>query len=183
MAMEYLPEGDLKGRLKKGLPLSEGINIIKAIATGLDYAHKKNFIHRDIKPENILFRDDGSPVISDFGIARNTESETRMTMTGTVIGSPHYMSPEQAEAAHLDGRTDLYSLGIIFYEMLSGAVPFSGESAISIGIKHITAQLPPLPAEMREFQEFIDITLSLPQILQYLSAASAMMISLSKPRS
>lgn len=160
MAMEYLPEGDLKGKLKKGLPLSEGINIIKAIATGLDYAHKKNFIHRDIKPENILFREDGSPVISDFGIARNTESETRMTMTGTVIGSPHYMSPEQAEAAHLDGRTDLYSLGIIFYEMLSGAVPFSGESAISIGIKHITAELPPLPADMAEFQEFIDIALA-----------------------
>lgn len=160
MAMEYLPEGDLKGKLKKGLPLSEGINIIKAIATGLDYAHKKNFIHRDIKPENILFRDDGSPVISDFGIARNTESETRMTMTGTVIGSPHYMSPEQAEAAHLDGRTDLYSLGIIFYEMLSGAVPFSGESAISIGIKHITAELPLLPPDMAEFQEFIDIALA-----------------------
>jgi serine/threonine-protein kinase PpkA len=160
MAMDYLPEGDLKGKLKKGLPLSEGINIIKAIATGLDYAHSKNFIHRDIKPENILFREDGGAVISDFGIARNTESETRMTMTGTVIGSPHYMSPEQAEAAHLDGRTDLYSLGVIFYEMLSGAVPFSGESAISIGVKHITAELPPLPADMIEFQEFIDIALA-----------------------
>lgn len=160
MAMEYLPGGDLKAKLKKGVALSEGIDIIKAIASGLDYAHRKNFIHRDIKPENILFREDGSPVISDFGIARNTESETRMTMTGTVIGSPHYMSPEQAEAAPLDGRTDLYSLGIILYEMLTGAVPFSGESAISIGIKHITAQLPPLPPEMTEFQEFIDTALA-----------------------
>lgn len=160
MAMEYLPGGDLKAKLKKGVTLSEGINIIKAIASGLDYAHRKNFIHRDIKPENILFREEGSPVISDFGIARNTESETRMTMTGTVIGSPHYMSPEQAEAAPLDGRTDLYSLGIILYELLTGAVPFSGESAISIGIKHITAQLPPLPPEMAEFQEFIDTALA-----------------------
>lgn len=160
MAMEYLSSGDLKAKLKRGLPLSEGINIIKAIASGLDYAHQKNFIHRDIKPENILFRDDGSPVISDFGIARNTESATRMTMTGTVIGSPHYMSPEQAEAAHLDGRSDLYSLGVIFYEMLCGAVPFSGESAISISIKHITAPVPPLPPDRAEFQEFIDIALA-----------------------
>ncbi len=160
MAMEYLPLGDLKGKLKKGLTLSEAITIIQSIAHGLDYAHKKNFIHRDIKPENILFRADGSPVISDFGIARDTESETRMTMTGTVIGSPHYMSPEQAEAAPLDRRTDLYSLGIIFYEMLAGTVPFSGESAISISIKHITAAAPPLPDAMADFQEFINIALA-----------------------
>lgn len=160
MAMEYLPGGDLKDLLRKGIELSQGIRIIKEVASGLNYAAGKNFIHRDIKPDNILFREDGSSVISDFGIARNTESETEMTLAGTVIGTPHYMSPEQANAEQLDGRSDLYSLGIIFYEMLAGKVPFSGGSAVSIGIMHITEEIPLLPAEMADFQEFIDKALA-----------------------
>ncbi|WP_372810332.1 protein kinase [Litorivivens sp.] len=160
MAMECLTGGDLKAKMKKGLKIGDSIDIVKGIAAGLDYAHSKGFIHRDIKPENILFRADGSPVISDFGIARNTDSQTQMTKTGTVIGSPHYMSPEQAEAAPLDSRSDLYSLGIILYELLTGRVPFKGESAISIGIKHITTPPPPLPENVSEFQEFIDRALA-----------------------
>lgn len=160
MAMEVLSGGDLKTRMKQGLPIRDSIDIVRGIAAGLDYAHKKNFIHRDIKPENILFRSDGTPVISDFGIARNTDPQSQMTKTGTVIGSPHYMSPEQAEAAQLDSRTDLYSLGVILYEMLTGRVPFKGESAISIGIKHITTPPPPLPSTVAHFQAFIDKALA-----------------------
>lgn len=160
MAMEVLSGGDLKTRMKQGLPIRDSIDIVRGIAAGLDYAHKKNFIHRDIKPENILFRGDGTPVISDFGIARNTDPQSQMTKTGTVIGSPHYMSPEQAEAAQLDSRTDLYSLGVILYEMLTGRVPFKGESAISIGIKHITTPPPPLPSTVAHFQAFIDKALA-----------------------
>ncbi len=160
MAMECLTGGDLKAKMKQGLKIGDSIDIVKGIAAGLDYAHSKGFIHRDIKPENILFRGDGSPVISDFGIARNTDSKTQMTKTGTVIGSPHYMSPEQAEAAQLDSRSDLYSLGIILYELLTGRVPFKGESAISIGIKHITTPPPPLPANVSVFQDFIDRALA-----------------------
>ena len=156
IAMELLPGGDLKERLANGLPLAEGINIVHQIAVALHYAASKGFVHRDIKPENILFREDGSAVVSDFGIARSTDSETHMTLTGTIIGTPSYMSPEQAQAQELDGRSDLYSLGIILFEILTGHVPFTAESAISIGIKHITDPIPELPEEVEEFQEFID---------------------------
>ncbi len=160
MAMEFLPGGDLKKKMRAGLALIDSVKIVQAVAHGLNYAGTKNLVHRDIKPENILFREDGSPVISDFGIARQADSKTNMTMTGAVIGTPHYMSPEQAEGAEVDPRSDLYSLGIIVYEMLTGHVPFQGDSAVSIGIKHITEDPPPLPPQVAAFQEFIDIALA-----------------------
>ncbi|ARN74238.1 serine/threonine protein kinase [Oceanicoccus sagamiensis] len=160
IAMELLRGGDLKQRLAKGMPLSECLEITQQIASALHYASSKNFVHRDIKPENILFREDGSAVVSDFGIARSTESETNMTLTGTIIGTPSYMSPEQAQAQTLDGRSDLYSLGIILFEMLTGNVPFTADSAISIGLKHITDPIPELPDEVAEFQDLIDKALA-----------------------
>lgn len=156
MAMEFLPGGDLKHKMRTGLSLLESIKIVKAIAAGLLYAGNKGLVHRDIKPENILFREDGSPVISDFGIVRDTDSKTNMTVTGAVIGTPHYMSPEQAEGAAVDPRSDLYSLGVILYEMLTGHVPFTGESAVSIGIKHITQMPEVLPQGVAGFQKIID---------------------------
>ncbi|PID43906.1 MAG: hypothetical protein CSA52_03005 [Gammaproteobacteria bacterium] len=160
MAMEHLPGGDLKQKMRAGLSLLDSVQIIEDVAQGLNYAGSKNLVHRDIKPENILFREDGSPVISDFGIARQADSKTNMTMTGAVIGTPHYMSPEQAEGVEVDPRSDLYSLGIIVYEMLTGHVPFQGDSPVSIGIKHITEDPPPLPPRVAAFQEFIDIALA-----------------------
>lgn len=160
IAMELLPGGDLKQRLAKGMPLPQCLDIVLQIASALHYASGKNFVHRDIKPENILFREDGSAVVSDFGIARSTTSETNMTLTGTIIGTPSYMSPEQAQAQTLDGRSDLYSLGIILFEMLTGNVPFTADSAISIGLKHITDAIPELPADVADFQEFIDKALA-----------------------
>ncbi len=160
IAMELLRGGDLKQRLAKGMPLSECLQIVEQIASALNYASSKNFVHRDIKPENILFREDGSAVVSDFGIARSTESETNMTLTGTIIGTPSYMSPEQAQAQPLDGRSDLYSLGIILFEMLTGNVPFTADSAISIGLKHITDPIPELPDEVADFQEIVDKALA-----------------------
>ena len=156
IAMELLKGGDLKQRLAKGMQLTECLDIVQQIASALHYAAKKNFVHRDIKPENILFRENGSAVVSDFGIARSTESETNMTLTGTIIGTPSYMSPEQAQAMPLDGRSDLYSLGIILFEMLTGNVPYTADSAISIGLKHITDPIPELPEEVAEFQGVID---------------------------
>jgi serine/threonine-protein kinase PpkA len=156
IAMELLRGGDLKQRLEDGLPLTDCLDIVCQIASALHYAASKNFVHRDIKPENILFRENGSAVVSDFGIARSTESETNMTLTGTIIGTPSYMSPEQAQATSLDGRSDLYSLGIILFEMLTGNVPYTADSAISIGLKHITDPIPELPDEFSEFQPIID---------------------------
>ncbi|MCG8612840.1 MAG: protein kinase [Pseudomonadales bacterium] len=160
IAMEHLSGGDLKQKMRAGLSLFDSIDITKAIAAGLHYAGSKGLVHRDIKPENILFREDGSPVISDFGIARNMDSKTNMTMTGAVIGTPHYMSPEQAEGLEVDPRCDLYSLGIIVYEMLTGHVPFTGDSAVAIGIKHITEDPELLPQDVAGFQRFIDQALA-----------------------
>lgn len=160
MAMELLPGGDLTTKLKGELSLETGIAYIKDIAEGLHYAGSKNLIHRDIKPDNIMFAEDGRAVITDFGIARDGSTESNMTIAGTVIGTPQYMSPEQASAEPVDHRTDLYSLGIILYQMLVGRPPFKGDSAISTGIMHITHSVPPLPKKYAQFQEFINVALA-----------------------
>lgn len=160
IAMEYMEGGDLKAKLGEGLPITECVAIVKEIATALDFAAAKGYVHRDIKPENILFRADGSAVLSDFGIARSTDSATQMTQAGTVIGTPLYMSPEQAQARELDGRSDLYSLGAIFFEMLTGHVPYDADSAVSISIKHVTDPIPRLADDLAAFQLFIDTALA-----------------------
>lgn len=172
IAMELLPGGDLKDLLQAGLSLPESISIVRQIATALQYASNKNFIHRDIKPDNILFREDGSAVVSDFGIARSTESETHMTLTGMIVGTPSYMSPEQAQGKPLDVRSDLYSLGIILFEMLAGHVPYTADSAISIGIKHISEPIPLLPYEFAALQPFVDRALAKEASSRFESAAS-----------
>ncbi len=160
MAMEYLPGGDLRGKMKAGLRLADGLTIVIAIAKGLNYAASKGLVHRDIKPENILFREDGSPLIGDFGIARQMDSETKMTVTGSVLGTPRYMSPEQAKGIGVDPRSDLYSLGVILFEILTGETPFQGESPFTIGLKHITEDPPDLPRNLDEFQIFMDSALA-----------------------
>jgi serine/threonine-protein kinase PpkA len=156
MAMEYHPGGDLKAKIRKGLGQKEAIRIMKDVAGALDYAHKTGFVHRDIKPDNILFSRSGSAVLSDFGIARAADGGTHLTATGSVVGTPHYMSPEQAQGRPVDGRADLYSLGIMFYQMLTGKVPFGGDSALSIGIKHIRDPIPRLPEGLSKYQTFLD---------------------------
>ncbi len=156
LAMELLTGGELNDRLEKGLPAKEAFRVIKEIARALDFAHSKGFIHRDIKPENILFREEGSAVLSDFGIARGVDNETQITTIGSVVGTPFYMSPEQVTGDKLDGRADLYSLGIVFYKALTGTVPFDGATALDIGIRHIKDPVPRLPAHLTRFQALID---------------------------
>lgn len=161
MAMELLPGGTLSKKIQMGIPIDVALTYIKDIAAGLHYAAAKNFIHRDIKPENIMFAEDGRAVITDFGIAKSLETTaTKMTMAGTVVGTPHYMSPEQACAEEQDTRSDLYSLGVMVYEILAGRVPFTADSAVSIGIKHLTQPPPPLPQKFAHFQAFIDKALA-----------------------
>ncbi len=156
IAMEYHPGGDLKERLKKNMTTRQAMSILRQIAAALDYAHNKGFIHRDVKPDNILFRDDGSAVLTDFGIARTMTGNTQMTQLGMVVGTPKYMSPEQARGEELDTRSDLYSLGIVFYEMLLGHVPFDGKDSIAIGIKHVKEPVPRLPKQLSALQPLID---------------------------
>jgi serine/threonine protein kinase len=156
IAMEYVNGGDLKERLKTPVDRDELISIIGNITSGLDYAHSRGYIHRDIKPANILFRESGEAVVSDFGIARAIDSNTHLTITGSVIGTPTYMSPEQASGATIDGRSDLYSVAVIVFEILTGTVPYVGETSLSIAIKHISDPIPTLPEALRAVQPFIN---------------------------
>lgn len=123
MVMEYVDGGSLKERIQKGLPVAQAVKILQQIASALGYAHRQGFIHRDVKPANILFRDDDNAVLSDFGIAKARKDNVRLTETGLAVGTVRYMSPEQAEGKSLDGRSDLYSLGLVFFEMLAGGRP------------------------------------------------------------
>ncbi len=156
IAMEYVGGGQvLSGH---GAPLAPALalRVTREIATALAYAQEKGIVHRDVKPDNILLREDGSAVLTDFGIARAHESALRMTRTGAIIGTPHYMSPEQARGRAVDGRADLYSLGIVLYEMLVGHAPYRAEDSLAVGIMHITEPLPTLPNELSALQDLLD---------------------------
>jgi len=155
IAMEYLGGGPVLA--KDGTPreVSFALRVTREIAGALNYAQEKGFVHRDVKPDNILLREDGSSALTDFGIARALDSALRMTKTGAVVGTPHYMSPEQARGKQIDGRSDLYALGIVLYEMLVGRVPYHADDSLAIGIMHITQPVPVLPEEIGALQPLL----------------------------
>jgi serine/threonine-protein kinase PpkA len=152
IAMELLPGTTLDDKIKEGLSHADALSILKQMAAALNYAHQKGIIHRDVKPENIMFREDGSVVLTDFGIAKSTTATNKMTATGTVIGTPHYMSPEQAQGIEIGPFADIYSLGVVFYEMLKGEVPYDADSTIAVAFKHITEPVPELGEDLQEYQ-------------------------------
>ncbi|MBS0570054.1 MAG: protein kinase [Proteobacteria bacterium] len=156
IAMEYLGGGAVLAKDGTPRPVSFSLRVTREIATALNYAHAKGFVHRDVKPDNILLREDGSAALTDFGIARASDSATHMTRTGTVIGTPHYMSPEQARGRALDGRADLYSLGILLHELLTGRVPFHADDSLAVGIMHITQPIPILPERLSALQPLLN---------------------------
>jgi len=156
LAMEYLPSRDIKAKITKGMTTRDCLIIIAKVARALHFAHDKGYIHRDVKSENIIFNQDNEPVLTDFGIAKASNSSTQMTQTGKLIGTPEYMSPEQCRGQKIDGRSDIYSLGIILYEMLTGGVPFTGEDSVAICIMHVTAPIPKLPPRLKHLQWLID---------------------------
>jgi len=160
ISMEFLSKGSLDEKIEKGITPEVALKITLGIAAALEHAHSKGYVHRDIKPENILFREDDSPVLTDFGIARTIKSKANMTQVGAVIGTPYYMSPEQAKGETSDGRSDLYSLGIVLYEMLTGSRPFQADSSLALGIKHIHEQAPKLPLNLFSLQPMLDKLLS-----------------------
>jgi predicted Ser/Thr protein kinase len=140
--MRYMMGGSLSDRIKRGpIDLNETTNIISRIASALDEAHAKGIIHRDLKPGNILFDNHNEPYISDFGIAKFTAAQTNVTGSA-IIGTPAYISPEQAQGEAIDGRSDVYALGIILYEMLSGKPPFDADTPMAVVVKHITEPVP-----------------------------------------
>ena len=156
IAMEYLEAGTLKERIKAGLSPEQAVKFLVQIAQALGSAHHQNCIHRDIKPANILFRDAETAVLSDFGIAKNLEDKTQLTAAGWRIGTPNYMSPEQALGKPVDARCDLYSLGVVFYEALTGSRPYKGADAFETALMHVKEPIPILPEPLRQFQSVIN---------------------------
>jgi serine/threonine protein kinase len=138
------------------LPVPEIKRLLIEAGRALGYAHKHGIVHRDIKPDNIMFDELGQAIVTDFGIAK-AQSGARLTGTGMSIGTPHYMSPEQARAQNLDGRSDIYSLGVVGYQCLTGHVPFDGEDSFSIGYKHIMEELPTPPLETADQRDLFAV--------------------------
>jgi serine/threonine-protein kinase PpkA len=158
-AMEHLGESlkdKITSKVTNHFPPEEALIIVMHIANALVYTHEKGIIHRDIKPGNILFRKDGTPVLVDFGIAKTVDLHKRLTRTGISFGTPFYMSPEQIKGEDIDQRTDIYSLGILLYELLVGNVPYEGTSAITVSMKHLQEPIPRLPEYLNQYQELID---------------------------
>ncbi|MCK5669168.1 MAG: serine/threonine protein kinase [Gammaproteobacteria bacterium] len=171
ISMEYLEGGDLETRIREGITPSAAINLLKTIGDCLDFVHRRDIVHRDIKPANILFCNDGTPILTDFGIAKQLEQDTRLTRDGTAMGSPYDLSPEQAECKPLDGRTDIYGLGIVFYEMLTGRKPYQGGSYIETVMAHITDPIPSLPPHMERYQELLERMIAKDPEDRFVSAA------------
>ncbi len=147
IVMEYVPGGSLFQLIRRGpLPVNQARHIALDLCDALTRAHRLNIIHRDIKPENILLAQDGTPRLTDLGVARLVSEGTRLTGTGTQLGTPYYMSPEAWQGQHLDAQTDIWSLGVVLYEMLGGQVPFGGETMVAVMNKVLTAPLPDLRA-------------------------------------
>jgi serine/threonine-protein kinase PpkA len=156
MAMEYMPGGSLKDRIVTGSDLEHPLAVVRDVSNALKHAHERGIIHRDVKPGNILFREDGSAVLTDFGIAKAEDSETQFTQVGITVGSPAYMSLEQRLGMHLDARSDLYSLGVVLYEILTGRKPYTLESPEAIAYAQKNQPLPQLPAGLLSYQGLIN---------------------------
>jgi eukaryotic-like serine/threonine-protein kinase len=169
--MEYLPHGDLRKRLEIGVTPMEAAQVMFRLASAMAVMHAGKFAHMDIKPENIFFRNDGSLVLIDFNITTPFGGVVKNPDTGDVLGTPFYMSPEQGQGVPIDGRSDLYSAGVIFFEMLTGHVPFAGESAAQTLFRHIHDEIPLLPKHVRQFQPIIDRLLAKSPQERYSSAA------------
>ncbi len=143
LVLELVEGGTLADRLGRPIELRDAVVILEQLAGALDYAHREGIFHRDIKPSNILLHVDGAPVLADFGLAKIAGSMQRLTSSGTVMGTPEYMSPEQAADEPLTASSDLYSFAVVAYEMLTGRVPFQADTPAATLLSHVTKQMPP----------------------------------------
>ncbi len=158
-AMPYLPNGDLSKRDLRGRP-QQLVAVLRRICNALEYAHAQGVVHRDVKPENILFDASDNARLTDFGIAISSEHDQRVTAEGRTLGSSGYMSPEQARGMRLDGRADLYSLGVVLFEMLTGDVPYHGSDSLAVALAHTQDPIPQLGPGLRNWQPVIEQALA-----------------------
>lgn len=144
LVMEFIPAGTLKGRFQGALPPAQAARLLAPVARALAYAHQRQVVHRDVKPANILLGEDDHPMLSDFGIAKllGSDEGADLTGTGVGIGTPEYMAPEQGMGKKVDGRADLYSLGLVFYELVTGQKPFQADTPLAVLLKQIHDPLP-----------------------------------------
>ena len=170
LALEYIPCGDLRDRLRNPMSIDESLYYLRSIAEALRVIHVFGILHRDLKPANVMLREDNSPVLIDFGLARRSMDDGSTTSAGQVLGSPYYISPEQSQGLRVDARTDLYSLGVMFYEMLTGQRPYTGKSAMEIMAQHASAPVPRLPANVALQQALVDRLMAKELSQRYASA-------------
>lgn len=157
--MRFMTGGSLADWIRKGkFSLQDTARIIERLSQALSYAHKKGVIHRDLKPDNILFDDNGDAFISDFGVAKFAEAASTLTGSG-IIGTPAYMSPEQAQGEHVDSRSDIYGLGVIIYQMLSGRQPYNADTPMGVVVKHITEPVPEILNYLPSLPDGVDVVI------------------------
>ncbi len=155
IAMEHFPAGDLRQRMKAPLLPADALRFLQQMASALDAIHSVGVLHRDLKPANVMLRVDGSLCLIDFGLAKANETDASLTGTREIFGTPYYMSPEQGHAELIDARSDLYSLGVMFFEMLIGRKPFTGSTAMEVIYKHKRADLPEIAPQFSRYQTLL----------------------------
>ncbi len=164
IAMEYLDGGDLRNKIDSGVSEGESVSYLRQIASALSAVHAEQVLHRDLKPGNIMLRKDGTIALIDFGLAKRAKLDAAITDKGEIFGTPYYMSPEQGHGSDVDERSDIYSLGVIFFELLTGEKPYKGGTAMGIIYKHAQAAIPLLPPRLSQYQALINMMLAkLPQ--------------------
>jgi len=173
LAMEYFPEGDLRRRMRSGMSPVDALDIAAQIAGALAALHEAGALHRDLKPGNVLMRSTQRIALSDFGLAKHAAIDMEITDPGIIFGTPHYMSPEQGHGEVVDERSDLYSLGIILFEMLAGEKPFTDANPMAIIYKHRHQPVPRLPPAVQQWQPIVDTLLAKSAADRYATATQA----------
>jgi eukaryotic-like serine/threonine-protein kinase len=174
LAMEYFPRGDLRRRMRGGISPSEALGYASQIARALTALHAAGILHRDLKPGNVMLRVDGQVALIDFGLAKHEALDYDITDTGMIFGTPHYMSPEQGHGQDLDPRSDLYSLGVMLFEMLTGRKPYTADNPMAIIYMHRNAPTPRLPEALADLQPLLDRLLGKQVDERFKNAAEAM---------